>query len=268
MLIIVPERNLYVPPRRIHRPSVPCGHIRAPGHDEIIVPRSAFTYVGTNNNVNTGSGTTLSLTYSATAGSLIVIWNKHEGTPTTITNSDGTNTFSAGTKVNHSNNDLSSQWHYLLVGLSGSLTYTQTLAASRAFRTIILFEYSYTGTASLDQQATAQGSSTAPNSGNLTTTGTDQVSFGGYGEYSTATVTNPLINGAAADGSVLLGSGNFTAAWRKTFAATYTGAASCTLSGSADWICNQISFKATAGGATIYTRKPLTSPIFNSRILQ
>ena len=37
------------------------------------------------------------------------------------------------------------------------------------------------------------------NSGNITTTGVDEIVFGAYGEYSSSTTNNELIGGLAAD---------------------------------------------------------------------
>lgn len=259
MQIIVPERNLYVPSRRIHRPATPC---YVPGRDRLIVPqRAAFAFVNSASNLNTAAGTTLDITYSATAGSLLVGWCKHEGSAGTLTvaRSDGTEAWSLGTLVAHSNADLHARFAYLTSCTGGaSVTYRMT-TGSTPFRSFHLWEFSYSGTASLDVQNTGQGNGTTATSGNITTTGTDEVVLGGYGEYSVVTVTTPQINGVAADGSIIFSSGNFTASWYRILSATFAGGhANCTIPSSAqDWICNIISFSAAAGGGATLRKNSL-----------
>jgi hypothetical protein len=241
--------GLLVPGVR-HRPRVPC---YAP--DVYREPQHAFAFVNSASNLATGAGTTLDVTYSATAGSLLVGWCKHEGGAgaLTVARSDGTEAWSLGTLVAHSNGDLHARFAYLLSCTGGaSVTYRMT-TGSTPFRSFHLYEFSYSGTSSLDVQNTGQGSSTAPTSGNVTTTGTDEVALGGYGEYSTIVVTTPEINATAADGSIIFNSGNFTASWYRLLSATFAGGhANCTIPGGAgqDWICNVIAFKAVAGGGT------------------
>lgn len=252
MLIIVPGRNLYLPPRRIHRPIEPC---RAPGFDRLIVPRQAFTFVNSASNLDgtAVTGTTLDITYSATAGNLLVAWGKHEGLAGALTfdRSAGGEAFSLGTLTDHSNTDLHGRFGYVLACAGGAaVTYRMTTAA-RTFRSFHLWEFSYSGTASLDTQNVGQGSSAAPTSGNITTTGTDEVVLGGYGEYSSAAITSPQINGVAADGSIIFSSGNFTASWYRILGATFAGGhANCTI-GAADWIQNVIAFSAGTPAANV-----------------
>lgn len=271
MLIIVPERNLYVPPRRIHRPEDPCGYQRAPGYEEIIVPRKAATNVGSTSNLNVAAGTTLDVTYSPTAGNLLVAWGKHEGTAGAMTfaRSDGTESFSLGTLVDHTNNDLHARFGYVLSATGGtSITYRMT-TTSKAFRSFHLWEFNAANPWTLDTQNTGQGSGATATSGNITTTGTDEVALGGYGEYSAITVTTPQINGVAAGGSIIMNSGNFTASWYRLLSATFAGGhANCSIGSTQDYICNIIAFKsAAAGGAANVGRNPFASPVFTSKVL-
>lgn len=215
----------------------------------------AFAFVNSASNFDsTGtSGTTVDITYTATAGNLLVAWCKHEGATGTISvaRSGGTETWTAGTLIDHGNGDLHGQFHYLLACAGGSsVTYRMT-TASRAFRSFLLFEFSYSGTASLDTQNTGQGTATTATSGNITTAGTDEVVLGGYGEYSSNTVTSPQINAVAADGSIILGAGNFTAAWYRVLTATFSGGnASCSIGSSQAFICNIIAIRTGAGGGS------------------
>lgn len=220
----------------------------------------SFTFVNQTSN-DDGSGSTITqldiASYSTTAGSMLVGWCKHEGASTTLSvaRSDTTEPWTAATYQQHSNLDLSGQFFYLVGSGGGTQTYRLSLAAARPFVTFILFEYTFSGgTPTLDAQVTAIGNSAAPNSGNASPTGTDGVAFGGYGEYVGATASAGLINGAAADGGIYLTTPDpttYSAAWRKTYSAGFTGAASCTAGGSAPWVCNFLSFKIAASGAVI-----------------
>src|SRR3990172_8935178 len=189
-----------------------------------------FAFVQSASNSIDVAGTTITVALTGVAaGNLIALWVKHEGAATTITASDGTDTFTGATKEDHANGDLSGRFLYLLASSAGNKTYTATFGASVPYSRIHVYEYSYTGTPSLDVQNTAEGSSTAPNSGNFTTTGTDEVCFGGNGEYISQVATSPLINGLAADGSIINSPVNsHTASWRRVFTSTFTGAASIT----------------------------------------
>lgn len=215
----------------------------------------AFTYVGTTSGSFNASAATMDLAYTATAGSLLVAWAKWEGANGAtlgVARNDASEAWQVGTVTDHSNNDLHAGFAYLLSCSGGAATYRMTLSAARAYRSFMIFEYSYSGTASLDQVNGGTGSSTSPSSGNITTTGTDELVVGGYGEYTTTTSSNHQINGTAADGALTTGGSTAnlkTAMWRKVFTSTFTGAATCT-SGNSAWICRVISFKTAAGGGS------------------
>lgn len=238
--------GLLVPGVR-HRPRAPC---YLPGFDERIVPLQAFTFVQSGSNSSGGTpvsslGVTLA---SVGAGALVNIWVKHEGAPVGMSVSDGTSTLTGGTKTDHGNGDLSGQFHYLLSANGGTKTYTVTFSGSvsRTFISLIAFEYSFSGTASLDGENGGSGTGTTLTSGNFTTTATDGVAFGGYGEYSTANLSTTAINGVAADGTIQLSGNTFSGAWRKTFTSGFTGAATAAIDNSFDWVCRGIAFKAEA----------------------
>jgi hypothetical protein len=193
------------------------------------------------------SGTTLSLQLTnVKAGSLIVAYVKWEGTSaSTVSLSDGTSTFTADTINTAANNDLSGRFFYLpSSAASGTVTYTATWSAGRPFRKLMVYEYSYSGgTVTFDGSNRATATSGTLNSGNITTTGADEIVFGAYGEYNSNNTTTERIGGVAAD-QVLRA--NYASMWSKTFTAPFTGAA--TASGnSSRWIGNVIAFKRTAG---------------------
>jgi hypothetical protein len=191
------------------------------------------------------------------AGNLVAVWGKHEGATASISVSDATSTLQAGTYQANPPADSFGQWNYILSANSGNRTYTESFGgASRAFPSIIAFEYSAAGKVwSFLGQSAANGTSTAPNSGNFTTSGDDGVAFGGYAEDSTNFTSSEQINSVAADGRKQTPAGadprNYTVAWRKAFTAGYTGAASGTLGSSVAWACAGIAFSAAPAPATI-----------------
>ena len=208
----------------------------------------ALAFVQKNSSANDNSATSLAVTLNNVgAGNLIVIWAKFEGAATTISVSDGTTAFQNGTMANHANADLHASFAYLLIGNSGNKTFTCTFGAARPYVRLHVWEFSYSGTASLDVQNTGTGTSANPLSGNVTTTGTDEVAVGGYGEYGGNPVSAPEINAVAANGSTINEpAGSFAASWYRLLTATFTtGHANVTMS-NFDWICNIISFKVAA----------------------
>lgn len=188
---------------------------------------------------------------TVTAGNVIVLHAKHEGSPTTITVSDGTTSFTAATKVNHGNNDLSGQFFYLLSSVaSGTVTYTVTFAAARGFRGVVVMEFTRTGTAAFDTEPTGGGSSGTGGtitSGNMTTSVADSLVLGGYSNYGSESLATIQINGVNAGG--IRGDDGATGdpqtahcQWYRIPTATFTGAATATgITG--DWIINAIAIK-------------------------
>ncbi|MBK7951380.1 MAG: PQQ-dependent sugar dehydrogenase [Deltaproteobacteria bacterium] len=193
---------------------------------------------------NDANGTTLSVPLTnVRAGSLIVAYAKWEGAAagSTVTLSDGTNTFTADAVGSAANGDLHGRFFYLPASTaSGNVTYTATWSAARPYRRLLVYEYAYSGgSVGFDASSRATGTSGTLNSGSITTTGTDEVVFGAYGEYSASNTTTERIGGLAADQVVRSG---FSSMWSKTFTAPFTGAATAT-GHSATWIGSVIAFK-------------------------
>ena len=115
---------------------------------------------------------------SVTVGNLVVvgITSYCSGGATSYSVSDTHNTYhqdatksSTGTYTD-STVDI---WHSV-VGTGGTLTVTVT-PGSAAYVTVVVAEYSFSGTASVDATNSAVGNSNAPDSGSLTITATDLV---------------------------------------------------------------------------------------------
>lgn len=185
------------------------------------------------------------------AGDLIAACVKHEGADTTRSISDGTSTLTAAptTEQNHSGGEPHSECFYLLSSVAtGSPTYTLTLGGNREYKRMVVYAYRYTGTASFDTSNSGQGTGTAIASGAITTTGTDEVVFGFYGEYTTATLSSVNINGSAADQTQTAGAAS-SAMWSRVFTGTFSsGQATATASASDRWTSAVMAFKASGGG--------------------
>lgn len=210
----------------------------------------------TENSTGTATATATVTLPSVTAGRLIGVFLKYEGASTTSTLSDGLgSTVVPKTQISHANGDMHGRWFYILasVGSGSTVTFTVTFGASRPYWRVHVYEFSYSGTASLDVEPSgggATGTSTAVNSGNMTTTGTDEVVLAGYGEYSAETFSNPLVNAVAASGSIINSpAGSFAASWYRILTATFAGgAATGTISDAREWVCVAIAIKVAAGG--------------------
>jgi hypothetical protein len=212
-----------------------------------------------NSNVVDSSTTSITVTLpSVAAGSLCALWLKYEGAATTASLSDGLGS-SVGqiTVTAHANNDLNGQWLYILSsnGSGSTVTFTVTLGAAKAFKRLHVWNFSYTGSISLDvtedgQDATPDGS---PVTDPFSTTGTDEVVLAGYGEYTGDPFSSPTINGVAATGSRDNGAGT-SWSWYRILSATFTnGTAAGTIAGGANWIVQAVGFKAAAGGNNTQT---------------
>ena len=209
------------------------------------------------------SGTTLSVQLTnVRAGSLLVAFVKWEGTASAaVTLSDGTSTFTADAVNSAANSDLHGRFFYLPASsASGKVTYRATWSAARPHRRLLIYEYTYTGgTVSLDTSNRATATSGTLTSGAVTTTGSEGVVFGAYGEYSATTTTNERIGAAVADQVVR---SRYASMWSKEVTSPFTGAA--TASGnSSTWIGSVIAFTRTDAAGPVITPPTvsLTAPV-------
>jgi hypothetical protein len=109
----------------------------------------------------------------------------------------------------------------------------------------------------------AAGSATTPN---VTPDSTDRTVL-----YSTVQTLNNATDFAAANGETerweVAAADARIQAQDKIVTSVSADNGSWTWSGSIAGNCAIVAFKAAAGGATIYTRRPFSSPIFNSRVI-
>jgi uncharacterized protein YjdB len=205
-------------------------------------PVAPLTFAQNKGAFSDASATTLTVQLTnVKAGSLIVAFVKWEGSAaSTVAISDGISAFTADTLNSAANNDLHGRFFYLVSsGASGTVNYTATWSAARPYRRLILYEYSYGGTVSFDASNRATATSGSLTTGNIVTTGSDEVVFGGYGEYNANNTTTERINGVAADQVLRTG---FASMWSKTFSSPFTGAATAA-GNSTTWLGNVIAFR-------------------------
>ena len=201
---------------------------------------------------------TVALT-GVTAGNLILVFVKFEDGPNACTMSDGTTSFTMGTLYSGASGTNAQSGWLLSSVASGSVTYTVTQSGAFFFQAHVM-EYSYTGTPSFDQQNGTRDiiGSTTVASGNITTTGTDELVFGTFSEYATATHSAEQINGVTFD-QITPGAGtNGSALWSRKVASTFTGQTTCTLSAPDPWASSITAFKLAGGG--IVGRVPRSRP--------
>jgi len=205
---------------------------------------TAVSFAPVQNNV--GTGDTIALT-GVTAGNLIVIYlNAEEVTGATASITDGTSALTMATAANQANHEWG-QFGYLLVANGGNKTYTITWPAGADYKSVIIWEFDYgSGTLSVDDEDVGTGSSTSPATASITTTGTDEIVFGGEGNYAAYVPSAHAINALAAGGVVTESGTNYGTMWWRCFNSTFTGTASCTIT-TAEWVCNAISFKVSSG---------------------
>lgn len=121
-----------------------------------------------------------------------------------------------------------------------------TIAAARPYRQMFVFEVTHASTLVFDSSNRSTGTGTAVSSGNITTTGTEEINVGSYGDYSGGGLSAMQINGVAADGTLTV-SGGFDRGWHRRTTATYTGQATATSDTGGEWSSHIISFKESSG---------------------
>lgn len=212
------------------------------------MPFTGTTGFGT---LATTGATTIPLSVTGVSvGDLVFVWAKWEGGTASPTCSDGTSTLTpwAPGVISRPSADPRGCGFFILSSVaSGSLTYTVSLGVSRTFREIVAYRTTPSGLVALDGTALgANGSSTAVSSGNITTTGTDGIAFGTYGDFGNSESAEK-INGLAATGNTHAGA-NASEVWYRAYSAGFTGAATCSLGISNDWLGGIIAFSIGGGG--------------------
>lgn len=181
------------------------------------------------------------------AGSLIVVSAKWEEGNVTPTCSDGTSTLTARTRLANSTLYLAS--FYLLSANSGNKTYTVNFGSAVAdWPELIAHEFSFTGTAEFDQGTTGTGTSTAVSTGNITTTGDDELCIALFGQSWDRSISSEQIGGA---GATVYDASDWIKSWYRVATLSNQNATATRSSGTDSWICELLSFKASGAGASV-----------------
>lgn len=203
---------------------------------------------------------------------IVVAITTNSGTPTLSDSKSNTYTLVSGYPHVNAGDSL---YLYYKENPTVGAGHTITITASTGGSFVTIQAGAWSGNAassSVDQATFATGSSSAPNSGNVTTTQAAELIIGAF-----TLATGSNITWADAGSNVVIsqsgdgGSGGVAALTARIVSATGSYAASAGTGGvSGAWVAGVVTFKGTAGGggATIYNRKIFESAIFNNRVIR
>lgn len=212
---------------------------------------ASWTFVNSGGAGSSGSTTTATFKITGVAvGDVVSIGVKYEGGTTTVTCSDTASTFVdafVGAHQTDGSGGIHTACYTVSASSAGVVTYTITWGAARTFKDIGGMAYRPSSAASLDATPKlATGSGTTATSGNATTTSTDGLGIGSYGETGSApTSATAAINGVTRDQVLLYGAATRSAIWSKTYSAGFTGAATIPIV-SGSYGVSLLSFKTAA----------------------
>jgi hypothetical protein len=223
----------------------------------------AFTLNNSNATSNNGAGATLGVAVTGvTAGDLVFVTGSCFAV-TAYTCSDGTTTLTPLTQVNQSNSGGSIRGFYLLSSVaSGTVTYTITFTGTPTGRNICVYVFHPSAAVTFDQATGVESvATTAGSSGNITTTGTDELSFGAQANENQSNSSLEKINSVAR--TAVINSGLNSTLWYLAQSSTYTGPASETIASSTRTCTIIAAFKIAAGAAakTPYQPAYLAAPV-------
>lgn len=212
----------------------------------------SWSLVGSSGSFGAGSSTTItSNVASVAAGDTVIVEAINDNSQDTMSVSDGTSSLT-GLTLN-SVSVLRHKTFYLLSSVAtGTVTYTVTYGAPTATtnRGILVYVFRASGgTVSFDQDNRGNeffGTTIA--TGNITTTGTDELVVVGHFNSSAVVPTSQQINGVAADGTHAEGS-DLLHQWYRIVSSTFTGQGTGTMGSSGRHTDHITSFKITGGGA-------------------
>jgi hypothetical protein len=212
-----------------------------------------FSYIGGSSNTNDAAGTTLDCAASlnVAAGDLLVcfVCNETGSSVYSVASVSGAPanafTFDAGDAIA---NSVFGQMGYLLsAAADAAATFRCTWTTSRDFRRFFVMQFRPDAGATVTKDTSSDGTGigATANSGNITTTGTDEVACGASDLFSTGATSNEQINGVAAGGVLRQVA---AAMWYRVLTATFAGGAAVSTEGASDsWICGVIAFKSEPG---------------------
>lgn len=221
------------------------------GITAVVQIKSACADICVKQSASSGSLATATLS-AVTAGNALVVFCNWEGTNGNATASDGTASFTmCSTIQNPTATQENGQFGYLLSGTGSATTITCTNPGGSSSPSTIAWEVEHPGgSVVFDVCGTGSADSgTAVATGSFTTSigASGGIVFAGEGNFAANALTSPLINGAAADASLLAVGGNQAAGWYKKQTSAFTGTASGTITSTA-WVIGALALKISAGG--------------------
>ena len=217
---------------------------------------AAWTFVNTGGTGTSATGTSLTFTIAGVhVGDVIAINVKWEGGDTTVSCSDTASSYTdafVGAHVTGTNGGSQTMCYTLSSGTSGTVTYTVTWGATRTFRDIGGIAYTPPSAAVLDGTGhLASATAATADSGNMTTTSTDGLAVGGYGETGgVPTTASAAINSVTRDQILAYGSASHSCIWSKSYSSGFTGSATVPLGSSTVYNAGIIAFKPSGAVAT------------------
>lgn len=195
------------------------------------------------NSVNGATSVTLN---GVTAGNLVVVWVKWEGSSSNASASisDGTSSLTMTTLGSVGTSSPNGQFGYILSSVaSGNVTYTATVPTGGGFINIVAMEFQCDAGVPIYDTDNVGGSASGDpvSTANITTTGYDELVIGACGEFSGWTFVAGTINGANA--APIVSANSQTATWYANFSAPFTGAATADISAAGAIIVGVIAFK-------------------------
>jgi len=146
-----------------------------------------------------------------------------------------------------------------VVSTDAAFTPRFTISPARIRRSIAVYQFRPDAgeTVSTDGVNVGLGTSTTTNSGNITTTGTDEVVVGGHSHANGGSFSTIQIGGVAVDGSFApAGQGFAVISYRILTAVLTAGAATAVQGASDNWVGSILAFKSAAagGGPTLWAQ--------------
>ena len=219
-----------------------------------------FSYVTSVSNYASGAGTTLDTVGSLNvlAGDVLVgscTWSGGD-TVATLAETGAGNALTMFARIISTDTYL--RMGYKIGADENNTTWRMTTADSRTYRYFCIMQFRPDAgeTVTLDAGPSAgTGSGTAPQSGNVDTSGIDEIIVGTSSSFDFATVTSELIADGAATGAVDVGSGGdiLLGIWYKIFTEDPGDAihAQATLGSSQRWCCDICAIKSVEAAVTL-----------------
>lgn len=225
----------------------------------------AFSYVTGLYSVLGASASSISLSsaLNVASGDLLVGWVAWEDTSASISSlTDGGSNSLTMESVSNDTKNYAAFGYKLSASANSSATFTVTWSTNVPVRHLFVMQFRPDSgdTVSKDALAVGNGSGSSYQSGNINTTGTDEVLIGAQKSYNSGTFANYQIGDAGGDGylsDIVFG---LCAMWYRIVSATASGIHSQCTRANTTWLCHVISFKSEAPAGGVPMNDPFNRP--------